>query len=535
MKGLKKLLTAILTATMLLSMGLPVSATGTTTTIPGGGKDTDFTIKIENPAIDHTYTAYQIFKGNLAVTKDSNNVEVSKILSDIEWGDGVDATTKTENAEVVANTINDDTAAKAFANSFNGNSATRKLGSPAGDTKKITDSSKPGEINVTGAGYYLITDTSDDKTDVVSRYMLAVVGNTSITTKSSDVPKFEKKVYENSTEVATDGAWQDSADYQMGDTVPFKLTATMPDNYANYKEYYLEFQDDMDPGLTLIENSIVVKGYIGTSTSPTIIDASKYELNTKSRSTSTHTFDIVFTDLQPRTYTKVEVEFNAQLNQMAQVGSKVGNVNRSSLVFSNDFDSTNHGNTKPDYVIVFTYNLNGTKIDKDVPTTKLPDAEFVLQNNDKTKYARLDSDHKVTDWVDNIANATKVISDTSGLFNITGLDRGQYYLKETKAPSGYNLPKDPFSILISSTLSAEWTDQIPTNALTALKITVDNEKTVDGDMSTGLLQAIIRNGHGTTLPSTGGIGTTIFYLIGGIMILGAFVSFIVKRKMAANK
>ena len=534
MKGLKKLLTGILTATMLLSMGLPVSATEPTTV--RGDNTTPYTITINNPAMDHTYTAYQIFKGTLDTTKDSNNKVLSQILSDIEWGSGVSTATSTvENAEVVANTIKQDTDAKVFADSFNGTSATRKLGSPAGDTKKITDSSKPGEISVTGAGYYLITDTSDDTTDVVSRYMLAVVGDTSITTKSSDIPKFEKKVYENSTEAATDGAWQDSADYQMGDTVKFKLTATMPDNYANYKEYYLEFQDDMDPGLTLNKNSIVVNGYIGTSTSPTIINASQYSLTTKSEDKSDHTFDIVFTNLKPRTYTKVEVEFNAQLNQNAQVGSAVGNVNSSSLVFSNDFDSNNHGNSEPDYVIVFTYRLNGTKIDKDVPETKLPDAEFVLQNNDKTKYAVLDSDHKVTGWVDNITNATKVISDKNGLFNITGLDRGQYYLQETKAPSGYNLRKDPVSICIESTLSEVWKDRIPTNALTALNITVDNEKTVDGDMSTGLLQAIIRNGHGTTLPSTGGIGTTIFYLIGGIMILGAFVSFIVKRKMAANK
>lgn len=527
MKGLKKLLTGILTATMLLSMGLPVSAEGTTVR---GDESTSYTITINNPAIDHTYTAYQIFKGTLDTTTDAEEKVISQVLSDIEWGLGVDsATSSTEKAADVANTITTDTAAKTFADSFSGVSATRVLGNPAGNSGKITDSSNPGKINVTGAGYYLITDTSIDSTDVVSRYMLAVVGNTSITTKSSDVPNFEKKVYENGDAGSQNGAWQDSADYQMGDTVPFRLTATMPENYANYKEYYLEFQDDMASGLTLDQNSIVVTGYTGTKSFP--ISESAYVITYGGN----HTFDIVFKDLQPRTFTKVEVTFNAQLNQSAQVGSAVGNENMSKLVYSNDFDSQGHGETEPDYVIVFTYKLNGTKIDKDVPDTKLPDAEFVLQNNDKTKYAVLDYSHNVTSWVDNIVSATSIKSDKDGLFNIIGLEKGQYYLKETKAPSGYNLPKDPFSILISSTLSAEWTNMEPTSALTALTISVDNETAINGDMPKGLLKAVIRNGHGALLPATGGIGTTIFYLIGGIMILGAFVIFIVKRKMTANK
>lgn len=315
----------------------------------------------------------------------------------------------------------------------------------------------------------------------------------------------------------------------MGDTVPFKLTATMPDNYANYKEYYLEFKDDMDPGLTLDQSTIVVTGYTGTQSSP--IPKSAYTITYG----GDHTFDIVFTNLQPRTFTKVEVTFSAQLNQNARVGSKVGNVNRSSLVFSNDFDSNGHGETQPDYVIVFTYKLDGTKVDRDNLDKKLSDAEFVLENSDKTKYAVLDSTNKVQSWVDNITSATKVTSDKAGLFNIIGLDRGQYYLRETTAPSGYNLPKDPFSILIKSTLSAEWTDKNPANALSVLTISVDNEDAINGDMAQGLLNAIIKNGQGTLLPSTGGIGTTIFYLIGGIMILGAFVTFIVRRKMSANK
>ena len=528
MKGLKKLLTGIVTATMLFSMGLPVTAAGITT--ERGYATTSYTITIDNPAVDHTYTAYQIFKGTLDTTKDADGKVISQVLSDIEWGSGVDTTTSSnEIADDVAKKIKTDNDAKNFANSFNGDSKTRILGSEAGNSNIITDASVSGSINVTGAGYYLITDKSNDTNDVVSRYMLAVVGNTSVTTKSSDVPKFEKKVYENSTDAAPNGAWQDSADYQMGDTVPFKLTATMPDNYANYKEYYLEFKDDMDPGLTLDQSTIVVTGYTGTQSSP--IPKSAYTITYG----GDHTFDIVFTNLQPRTFTKVEVTFSAQLNQNARVGSKVGNVNRSSLVFSNDFDSNGHGETQPDYVIVFTYKLDGTKVDRDNLDKKLSDAEFVLENSDKTKYAVLDSTNKVQSWVDNITSATKVTSDKAGLFNIIGLDRGQYYLRETTAPSGYNLPKDPFSILIKSTLSAEWTDKNPANALSVLTISVDNEDAINGDMAQGLLNAIIKNGQGTLLPSTGGIGTTIFYLIGGIMILGAFVTFIVRRKMSANK
>ena len=130
---------------------------------------------------------------------------------------------------------------------------------------------------------------------------------------------------------------------------------------------------------------------------------------------------------------------------------------------------------------------------------------------------------------------TTLTSGADGKFVIAGLDAGSYYLRETKAPAGYNLLKNDISVTITATL-----DKSENNpALTELKLSVKDDKTgaeateSNGSVDTGIVATNVVNNSGTELPSTGGMGTTIFYVLGSILVIGAVVLLITKKRMSA--
>ena len=133
----------------------------------------------------------------------------------------------------------------------------------------------------------------------------------------------------------------------------------------------------------------------------------------------------------------------------------------------------------------------------------------------------------MTGWVDNEADASVLKSNDNGLFNVIGLDQGTYYLKEIKAPDGYNLLKDEVKIVITATVSAE------DKKVTKLDVTADGT-TGTGDASKGTVGIEMENNKGTELPETGGIGTTIFYTVGGVLVLAAVVLLVTKKRMGAR-
>ena len=143
----------------------------------------------------------------------------------------------------------------------------------------------------------------------------------------------------------------------------------------------------------------------------------------------------------------------------------------------------------------------------------------------------MDANSKVTGWVDTEADGSTLTTDTSGLVKIIGLDAGTYYLKETKAPAGYNLLDSEIKIVISATLNKSENNP----ALTALTITVNDGNSADGNLETGIVATDVQNNQGATLPETGGMGTTLFYIVGGILVLAAVVLFVTKRRMSAEK
>ena len=533
MKHMRKLASLLLALVMVFA--LATTAFAATVTVP-----TEGILK------DHSFTAYQIFKGN----------ESSGILSNVEWGDGVNSETfltalksmdsskfgSCTTAADVAKVLGENNTDTALANAV----AKLAFANKAGNGTALTSGT-----NNLADGYYLIEDTTT-KVEAGSAYntsLLQVVGNINITVKT-DAPSVEKKVLEDD-KYNQDGVYGDKyndvADYNMGDAVPFKLIGTVPD-MSRYDTYKYIFHDTMSSGLTLNADSIKV--YVASNKA----GSDKAEITGWTKTVNGQSFTVSFTDLKTvanGTNGKfIIVEYTATLNQGAVVGLD-GNPNEVYLQYSNKPDQSGEGDNHPtgetphDKVIVFTYELDTTKVDGQNNATKLKDAEFVLLNADKSKVAIVNSDGKVTRW-ENVPAAgedgtvaypegSKLISGNDGLFKVIGLDDGTYFLQETKAPAGYNLLKDPVEVKITATTTngQNWTDGQASSALTKLEVTAAGQAGT-GDTSTGIASITIANNKGSTLPETGGIGTTIFYVVGSILVIGAAVLLVTKKRMSAE-
>ena len=549
MRKVKKLLGLLLAAVMVLAMGVP--------TFAASGS---YTLTISGASDGHTYEAYQIFAGDLS--------ENEQTLSNVKWGDGVNGEallaalkgteeeptayqtcmTAADVAKVLESYENNSSEMKAFAD-IAGQHLTKTT---SGTASAYNEDSKSYTISGLAAGYYLVKDKDDSVpgTDAYTDFILKVVQNTTVTPKS-DVQTVEKKVQEDDKYNQDGGygnGYNDVADWNIGDAVPFKLIGTLPTNFADYDIYQYIFHDTLSDGLDLNEGSIKV--YYASDkagTDKTEIPLGKYEVEAPgTEGTDQCSFEVAFADL-----TSVEgvtankyiiVEYTATLNKDAEIGLP-GNPNKVYLEFSNNPNSGGEGDTgktPEDKVIVFTYELDATKVDGEHTDTKLKDAEFKLYD-ENGKYVIVDADGKVTGWADNEAGGSTLKSDENGLFKVIGLDDGTYWLKETKAPDGYNLITDPIKIEIKATTvnDQDWTAmEGPSDALTALeiKVTVGSTTTSgNGDTESGIVETDIKNNKGATLPETGGMGTTIFYVLGAILVLGAGGLLIARRRTDSEK
>lgn len=546
---MKKLLGLLLAAVMVLAMGVP--------TFAASGS---YTLTISGASDGHTYEAYQIFAGDLS--------ENEQTLSNVKWGDGVNGEallaalkgteeeptayqtcmTAADVAKVLESYENNSSEMKAFAD-IAGQHLTKTT---SGTASAYNEDSKSYTISGLAAGYYLVKDKDDSVpgTDAYTDFILKVVQNTTVTPKS-DVPTVEKKVQEDDKHNQDDGygnGYNDVADWNIGDAVPFKLIGTLPANFADYDTYQYIFHDTLSDGLDLNKGSIKV--YYASDkagTDKTEISSEKYTVNVPgTEGTDQCSFEVAFADL-----TSVEgvnankyiiVEYTATLNKDAEIGLP-GNPNKVSLEFSNNPNSGGEGDTgktPEDKVIVFTYELDVTKVDGANADTKLKDAEFKLYD-ENGKYVTVDDAGKVTGWADTEEGGSTLKSDENGLFKVSGLDDGTYWLKETKAPDGYNLITDPIKIEIKATTvnDQDWTAmEGPADALTALeiKVTVGSTTTSGtGDTESGIVATDIKNNKGATLPETGGMGTTIFYVLGAILVLGAGGLLIARRRTDSEK
>jgi len=405
------------------------------------------------------------------------------------------------------------------------------------------------ELSITADGYYLIVDdTANLQTGAYSRYILTTVDADSDTTLSiaqkASSPTVVKKVKEN-TDVddytytdargsQTDKDYNDVADYNIGDAVPFKLYGTMPSTIGDYEHYRYIFHDTLGTQFTAPAVGDVTVKVDGKNAVGATVAIAGNEIT------------VTFADIKDgNTITAssvVTVEYSAVLNKTAQIGLS-GQENAVKLEYSNDSYWDGSGTpttskTPEDKVIVFTYELDVTKQDS-VTDKKLKDAEFNLKNA-ADKYAKVDENGYVTGWVDTVAEASVLKSDANGLFKVIGLDDGTYTLTETKAPTGYNLLNAPVTLKLDATTAngQNWDVFDATKALTDLTLTVDTgaaqpAKTPgEGDSfgKYGVVETTVLNTSGSSLPSTGGIGTTIFYVAGGVLVVGAGVLLITKKR-----
>ena len=490
MKRVKRVLALLAALALVLAMAVPAWADGAnqgTISVPAGSS--------------HTYKVYQIFTGDYSKGK----------LSNVKWGknsknrgDGVNADDKV--SEDVLNRL---------AAVVSGSDA-EKLAV----IEEYADLNSEAIVTVThdspatvAPGYYLFKDTTATAENEV--YITEVVGNVLIKAKNSHVPGFEKKLKDKNDTTDNDfGGWQDVADHDIGDAIPFKLEGTVPADYdAEYTSYYFAFHDEEEAGLTFNEGT--VKVYVDNTPI-----TSGYEVETTPDDNCS--FEVVFSNLKDinavHAGSKIRVEYTSTLNDKAVIGGD-GNLNKAQLEYSNNpRDTSSKDKTVWDNVVVFTYQVVVNKYANSVEENhKLAGAEFTLTKKLK----------------DGTTKDIAVAKSEGGVrFTFKGLDDGEYTLTETKTPEGYNTI-DPITFTVAATHATEWNGEgVRGELITAFtgKAT-SGEITFTPDKGTGALTTNVINKSGTVLPSTGGMGTTVFYVVGGGLMAVAVVLLVTKKRM----
>lgn len=500
MKLFKKLASFILAFAMVMAIAMPSVVMAVD----------NYTITITPTTSDHTYEAYQIFEGKLSNDK----------LSDIKWGNAITEEGKTallneykakdaaDLAEKLSKFADKSEQIKEFAKKVSQYLQNPTSAKAEGNTATIT---------VDKAGYYLIKDQDNslgENDETYTEFILKVVKNQTVAPKSNK-PTSEKKVKDiNDSEGTTMTNWQDSADWDIGDKVPFQLKGTVAADYDNYKVYKMTFHDHESKGLTFNKDS--VKVYVDGKQ---VTDTSKYEVVTEGLKDGC-TFEVKFADLKQipgvKAGSTITVEYESELNKNAVIGSE-GNPNTMHMEFSNNPNNEQGGETgktPEDKVIVFTYKTIINKVDPDGQPLK--GAEFKLEK-------------KVgEEWVEKAV----VKNDAGTTFTFKGLDDGVYRLTETVTPEGYNtMNPNPLEFTI---LATHEETAVKPKLLTLSGNPKSGDVTFDSSLENGTLTTNIVNKSGSSLPETGGMGTTVLYAAGTLMILAA-AAFLVMKKKAESK
>lgn len=531
MRKMKKLVGFMLAAMMLFSMSAAVFAANVSVTV-------------DEKLAGHTFEAYQIFKGT--------QTETDKQLVDVTWGEGINSTAfltalkaETSFGNRFADCESPADVAEALDHLADDSAVAKKFAELAYANKSATKTTISGSTATLDSGYYLIVDTTnlEGQDDANNAALLQVTDDITIGYKT-DKPSVKKKVLEDDKYTTDDGfgaGYNDVADYCINEVVTYHLIGKVPDmsEYVKNEEdkYEYWFVDEMDAALTLDTNSIKV--YLSEDEK---VDAGDSLINKPlyTDGATTAGFDVRFEDLTDvpgiAKDKYVIVEYEATLNENAEIGLP-GQLNGVYLKYTNNPDQDGLGQTEKDYVIVFTYELDVTKVDGDTEEG-LSGAKFVLYRGEgeNKEYVQINDDHKVTGWTTDKTQAKTFITVADEAFKVIGLDHGTYYLEETDAPEGYNLIKEPIKLEINATTEngQDWDDFNPANALTALEldVTINGETTTaDGDVDEGIVATEVENYTGTTLPETGGMGTMLFYAVGSVLVIGAVVVLVTKKRM----
>lgn len=559
MRKIKKIASMLLALVMLFSM--------TTTAFAEDVKNTTLTIKTTK---NHTYRVYQLLKGDVSELENGSGK-----LSNVEKGFSLKDTEKTveEIVEEIVEALKDKTGGEL------GNAAYAYI-----DTNKkyaeITGDGEEKNINV-AEGYYVVTDeytNTAEGTDPVSRYLVAVVGPTTMEPKVITEPELDKKIINTDKNKPIDeyGKTDTAA---IGDTIEYEVTSKVP-NHEGYTYYYYVLDDTLSKGLTLDETSFKVTiGGVELSKGP---ESPDYYLYVKSNDDGTTSFKLAFADIKKYNLnTEISVKYNATVNENAVIGTDA-NTNTVKLEYSNNPNISEKKDNQPGLPssevptgvtpdrVTKTYVTELKLLKVDGEGKKLTGAEFTLvgsnltkikftlgdsfvkseegtywklkdgtyttddpntEGMDQSKYEDTNTKYKKETVVtaqtsDSNEKSVTAFVDENGYIQFTGLDVGEYVLKETVTPEGYNTIAD-----IKFTISAT---QEGATTMTGGSITwsSDNEHVA---LNGNTFEITVKNIAGTVLPSTGGIGTTIFYIVGGLLVVAAVALLITKKKMSAEK
>lgn len=552
----RKLFALVLTAMMLLALTLPAFA------------DEAYSITINNAASGHTYEAYQIFKGDLS------EQDGKKVLSNVEWGSGVNGSTllaalkedsalkddftacesAADVAKVLERYTNDAEKTQAFAKLAGANLAATVAGTSGAqaDGKYV--------ISNLSAGYYLVKDkdgVSITGHDAYTRYILQVVGDVEVTAKV-DVPTIDKKIVEGEKKVSVNEA-------SIGDKIPYVVTSKVPD-MTGYSKYFFVVNDTMSKGLTFNNDVAITVG------GKALVEDTDFTVSATTNDEGVTTIKIVFIDFiqyKDQKGADIVINYSATLNDKAEIGV-AGNENKVDLVYSNNPNADYKGKNEPGEndpvgktpeVKTETYTTELTITKTDDKNNKLTGAAFRLTGNgvnvvivtgevyvaddegtfwklkdgtytnvnpngegvDESKYESVDTTYKQETKVtvakgEGTSVNVEGFVDADGKLTFTGLGAGEYTLTEIVTPIGYNTI-DPITFTVSFDAETK-------------KFSTNNNNVLVGETNT--LSTTVVNKAGSTLPSTGGMGTTLFYVLGALLAVGAGVLLATRKKMSAE-